>query len=695
MSTATAERKKKKTRSESPEAYAKRKAWQAEKNRQASASHRDLGRIPKPKNGRRRGGCRRSLRRFCEVYLGPTFDLGWSPDHLLVIKKIETAVLKGGLFALALARGTGKTSITEAAALWSLLFGHRRFVFLIGATEPLAADLLKSIKIELETNDELAADFPEVCIPIQRLEGITTRRLLSDGKRVLLKLGANEINLPWIVGGKNGGAAGGILKVCGITGAIRGAKSKLPNGKTVRPDFAIVDDAETDESASSPAQVASREKTVAGAILGLAGPAKKIAAVMPCTVINEGSMADRILDRNIHPEWNGVRIPFVKSFPDRLDLWDAYKEIRADSLREHGDIREATQFYQENRKAMDAGAVVSWADRFEEDEISAIQHAMNKKANDESAFWSEFQNDPRESTDVDLRLMSVGEISNRTSGLDQLEVISGAEYVTGFIDVQARALFYALIGWRNDFTGSVIDYGTWPDQNRRYYQLNDVTKTLARQYPKAGREGSITAGLGDLVKFLNGRDYVRENDEVAMFPNLICIDANWQTGSVRDFCRRLRSPAVVPVHGRYVGASSRPVQEYQRKKGERVGHYWKSSTIERVNHILFDTNYWKSFVHDRLLIELGDDGSLSLFGREADSHRMLAEHLTAEYRVRVQSSIGRVVDEWKNKSSKPDNHFLDCIAGAAVAGSVMGCSLATDETDAIRSRPASRRVFNM
>ena len=50
-------------------------------------------------------------------------------------------------------------------------------------------------------------------------------------------------------------------------------------------------------------------------------------------------------------------------------------------------------------------------------------------------------------------------------------------------------------------------------------------------------------------------------------------------------------------------------------------------------------------------------------------HQLLTEHLTAECRVKTQAR-GRSVDEWKAKPGNPDNHWLDCLVGCAVAGSV-------------------------
>ena len=68
--------------------------------------------------------------------------------------------------------------------------------------------------------------------------------------------------------------------------------------------------------------------------------------------------------------------------------------MRADSLRNDGDGSEATEFYRANREAMDAGAIVAWPQRHNEDELSAIQHAMNLRLRDEAAFFAEYQNEP-------------------------------------------------------------------------------------------------------------------------------------------------------------------------------------------------------------------------------------------------------------------------------------------------------------
>ncbi len=132
----------------------------------------------------------------------------------------------------------------------------------------------------------------------------------------------------------------------------------------------------------------------------------------------------------------------------------------------------------------------------------------------------------------------------------------------------------------------------------------------------------------------------------------------------------------MPSHGRFIGASSLPMNEYQRKPGESVGDHWRiPSTLGKrvVRHVIYDTNNWKSFVAARWLQPMGDVGCLSVFGGAPDVHRMFADHCTAEYRVRTQGR-GRQVDEWKLRPSA-DNHWFDCLVGCAVAASMIGVSL--------------------
>ena len=652
----------------------------AERDRQAgqSLAGRDIGQLPEVVNPNRKAACERNFQLFCESYFPETYSLAWSPDHLKVIEKIETAVLRGGLFALALPRGSGKTTITESAALWSMLYGHREFVVLIGATESAALELLDSLKTELEVNERLAEDFPEMCYPVAQLEGIANRCAgqLYKGERTRITWTSNEIVLPTVEGSR---ASGIIVRVAGITGRIRGMKFKRSDGRNVRPSLVVIDDPQTSESAGSLEQTRKRVRVLAGDILGLAGPGQKISGIMPCTIIRPGDMADIILNRNTHPDWNGEKTRMVYRFPTNMKLWEEYAEIRAEALRTEGNFQKATEFYLANREAMDAGAEVSWEARFNHDEVSALQHAMNLKFQDETAFMSEYQNDPLPDDTADDSLLSVDGICAKINGLARRRVPLKCDRLTMFVDVQKALLFYVVIAWAEDFTGAVIDYGSWPDQHRHEYSLADANPSIQTLFPKAGFEGALYAALSALTDECLGREWEREDGAVLKIERAL-VDANWgqSTDVVYQFCRQSSHAGVIlPSHGRYVGASSKPMTEYRKQQGDRLGFNWMIPNVagkRAIRHVIYDTNYWKSFIHARLAVPVGDKGSLTLYGRIPGAHQLFAEHLTAEYRVKTQGR-GRTVDEWKLKPQSHDNHFLDCVAGCAVCGSMLGASL--------------------
>ena len=683
---------RKNTPSEASLDYESVRADAARRSSERSLEGRDIGELPPVENQERKESCRNDFKLFCETYFPEVYQLKWSDDHLRAIAKIQKSVLEGGLFALAMSRGSGKSSLTETAAIWAMLYGHREFVVLVGASESAALEMLDSIKTEFEVNEHIAADFPEVSYPIARLEGIANRCAgqLYKGERTRITWTANEIVLPTIAGAASSGV---IVRVAGITGRIRGMKYKKPDGRTIRPEFVVIDDPQTSESADSVEQTRKRGRVLAGDILGLAGPGKKIAGIMPCTVIRPGDMAEQILDKTKHPEWNGERCKMIYQFPRNDELWERYADLRADELRECGTFERATEFYREHRAEMDEGAVVSWPDRYNYDEISAIQHAMNLKLTDEAAFWAEYQNEPLpEDLGTDEQL-TVDGIVNKLNGHAQRTVPVSANHVTMFIDVQKTLLFYVVCAWDDDFTGYVIDYGAWPDQRRRYFTLGEANPTLQAKFPRSGLEGCLYGGLKALTEDYLSREFTRD-DGAAMRIEKCLVDANWgqSTDVVYQFCRESAfANVIIPSHGKYIGASSKPMSEYKKAVGDRVGHNWRMPNIRgkrAVRHVVFDTNYWKSFVASRLLESMGDRGSLSLWGRSSEAHMLFAEHLTAEYRVKTEGR-GRRVEEWKMRPEGADNHWWDGLVGCAVAASMTGCVL--EGTDVVPKRKTDAR----
>jgi len=652
--------------------YDQTRAATMKNNRAASAAGRDIGELPPVADPARKAACGSSFKLFAETYFPATFSLPWSDDHLKVIKAIETSVVDGGLFAFAMPRGSGKTSLVETAALWALLYGYREFVAVIGADEAHAGTMLTSIKVECETNDTLLDDFPEVMWPIHKLERIHQRAKgqLFQGRPTHIQWTSHEVQFPTIPGSR---ASSGIIRVAGITGRIRGMAAKRAcDGRKARPSLALVDDPQTDEVARSPAQVHAREAVLKGAILGLAGPGASISGLCTVTVVASDDLADRLLDRQRHPAWHGQRTKLVYAWPTATALWDEYAELRRNGQRSGAGVQPGNDFYAANQTAMDAGSAVAWPARKQTDELTAIQHAYNLRIDrGEAAFAAEFQNEPLVEQKHAEQLTPV-EIEGQKVNVPRWVVPRGLDTLTAFVDVQERALYWGVVAWGHQLRGHVVAYGTYPEQSQSYFTLREVKRTLSDAAGGAAIEPAIHAGLEAVAALVLDRELSRESDDAVLRVQQLFIDANWaQTaGVVRDFARRSTwGPRVLPTHGRFVGASSSNISDKAPDRGERVGPNWRTSTIQRQRHVLFDTNAWKSFMSERLRLPAADPQAFTL---HAGDHAMFSEHLASEVPIRVEAR-GRVVDEWRLTPGR-DNHFLDVVVGCAVAASFSGIS---------------------
>lgn len=667
------------------QSYQSHRKAMGERQREKAKAGQDIGELPPIVNPERRAAGEKSFQCFCESYFPHTFTLEWSEDHREIIADTERAVRTGDLQGVAMPRGSGKTSLFEVACIWAELYGLIEYVMLIGADEPAAESSLESIKTELETNDLLLEDFPEVCYPIQCLEGIHQRKLRYQSKRIYLDFTGKRIVLPTIPGSK---AADAVIGVAGITGNLRGRKYKRHDGRVSRPQLVLLDDPQTDESARSASQVTERMRILNGAVLGLAGPGKKIAALAAITVVCADDLADRMLDRQKNPQWHGKRKKMVYAFPSNEKLWEEYAKIREDEQRADGHGAKATEFYRLHRAEMDAGAVVAWPARFNSEELSAIQSAMNLKFRDEAAFLAEYQNEPQRARAAgqDVAPVTASQIMAKASGIRRAAVPAWASRLTAFVDVHKQALYWVVAGWKDDSTGAVIDYGTWPDQQRAYFTLADIRRTMGALHLATTEEGTIRAGLDRLAGELLGRDWMRE-DGVPMKIERAMVDSGYKKDVVYEFCRRSPFAAILlPSKGLGIGAGRKPMDEYSRKRGERIGYHWMLQRGAAIRFTLIDTNFWKSRVQDRLRLAIGDPGGLSLFGVPSD-HRLVADHLTAESCVETEG-YGRRVQEWTLRPGR-DNHWFDGVIGCMVAAAMGG--MRTDPTDSPKLRRSAPR----
>ena len=671
----------------------------------------EIGPIPAVADLARRTEASASLRRFCEIYYPGAFNLEWSEDQLKVLARLEAVVTAGGLFALAMPRSSGKSALMRTAALWAVLTGRRRYVAFIGALGKLAKHELRTVRTPLELEwGLLAGDFPEVSWPVIRLERVTQRqqtqahagghtRLEWNDDRVVFPIVKFEAGYDSFDGPlrEDGGSlmGGAVLTACGLTsGEIRGQYYQLPDGQILRPDLVLVDDPQTRASAKSRSQTAYRLELLNGDVLGMGGPGKKLAGVCACTVIYQDDLAWQILDREKSPAWQGEKFKMVYAFPKDEKLWQEYRRRREGELREDGDGTKATAFYKAHRKEMDAGARVAWPARFDPGELSAVQSAMNLKFHDEAMFMAEYQNEPMQAGGPEEEMLRPDQIAAKTNAYARGLVPSRCQVLTAFIDVHERMHYWMVCGWHDDFTGYVVDYGTYPDQRLMHFAMRDARVTLAHLHPGVVKGEAMRLGLEALAKALLGREWRREDGAVMRLDRAL-IDRGRDRDIVESVCRRVGG-VLMPSLGQGIGPQHRPMSEYRRTKpGERIGHYWWLPSVagtSQIRHVRADVNYWKSFVHARLAAGLTEAGSLSLFGKDAATHRLLAEHLTAE-RYRPTMGYGRWVNVWIERVSGGDNHWLDCRVGCAVAASMQGAALASMKAGGAGSAFRPRRKW--
>lgn len=658
------------------EGYAEAKRYMSRYNRDAKVDVQEVGEPAKIKNPRRRNRCRLNLKSFLTTYLKHKFPLKFSPSHELLIDVVERAVLEGTQQLIVYPRGSGKTTVARASVLWALMYGHRKFPFLFAADDTKARQHIDAIKRDLYKNPLFGEDFPELLQPIRHAENTSQRAKYQKyhGEHTGLVWGADAITLPDYPPTQKAGNAGGILGTGTITGSSRGVLVD-----DTRPDFVFIDDPQTRASAKSKTQVQDRVDIVNGDIMGLAGPGKEISAVMTATVIYQDDLAHQFLDPETNPEWGGIRISMLGAWPTNVELWEQWNDIRVDCLQ-HGqsDLARAHKFYRKNRKAMDAGAEVYWADRVDRGYVSAIESAMSRYYQDKRTFASEYQNEPLDLFEDAGGMPSMEELRTRESVYPRRVIPDWGTMLVAMIDVQKNVLYYGVKAMCDGFTGSMISYGTWPDQGRQYYNLADCRKTIFRAKPGAGYEGALHHALHQCMNELENAEYFRlDGTQMTIDKGLVDAQYGNSTDIVYQVCHeRGANTPWIPSHGKGITAKQKVLNDRPPKRGEQRGPNWYIPALDiksrPVRHVNYDTNWWKTFAAERWSTAVPEVGSQTM--HKDGFHRIYYEHLHAEYAMRVKTEA-RTALEWLEKPTGKDNHFFDIDVGCYVAASIAGLKM--------------------
>jgi hypothetical protein len=613
--------------------------------------------IPDCKDPKRREKCLADPERFLRTYLADRYRLDFGRDHRFMIESVVSAAQRGGKQAIAAPRGRGKSEIVKGLMLYLPLALLSRFLLPIAATTDLAEALFGDFKRKIQTNILLAEDFPEVCWPVRELDGAPQRagKQHVDGVPTRIVWTGDMISLPHVPGSPYGGIK---MSYYGLDSAFRGV-----NVDGDRPDFVLIDDPETAESARSDTQIEDRENILDRDVAGLEGQDKPMAIVVLTTVQNHKCLSAKLTDATRKPAYNGRRFGMIVKWPEHLDLWDEYIAMRrADQTAGDEFANNATQFYLANAEKMNAG-VEMISDHFKEIEdnegnptvFSAIQQAYNKICDTSlEAYQTEYQNDPVPEEKPETTGLTPGKIASRISGLLQGERHQDTEITTVGIDIGKYYSHWVKVGWRGNAIGNIIDYGIM--------ETPGVTVDCAEKAVEQALLKALTAWRTDIT--------------ATNTPDFCLVDSGDYSAAIYEFVRRAGGFPFAAAKG----WDTRRFKQKPDGKGIRafVECYASHQPAEGLWLYNAHTEYWKEWLHERFNTEpfdenqIANDGSLTLFAAPTDRKRHLAysHHIMAEETV-YQFTPGKGMKRTRVERSR-NNHYLDATALACCAAACMG-----------------------
>lgn len=657
-------------------------AFRAKQLAAKNAQHRAAAAIfiPKPENDQRCKRLEKNVLRWLRWYFPNVFTEPFQLPQIEMIEAILAATRYAGDQAIAAPRGIGKTTIAECVVIYGIVKGLIDFAVIFAATASDAENSLKSIKEYICASDRLLADYPALCVPIREVDP-TPNKAHSiivygddfDFTHAQFQWSGTEISMPKVPGLA---CAGSRIATRGLDSAVRGLKKG-----TKRPQLALIDDPDTEDSARSEDQAKKLSTRIERAIAGLAPKGKRMSRVMLTTLQNRTCVSAQFTDPSVKPSWKGKRFAFLKKLPDRVDKWEEYITFRQQAINDGDEFaRKAHNFYRKKRKIMDAGCEVankySFDNRLLPDgsrlQLSAIQHYYDFLAdNGEEAALCELQNDPPEETGPIESGITSYRIQRQVSGYPRRVVPPDVVCLVQGIDIGKFACHFVIKAFRADATAFIIDYGVQEVLGTIRGSDEALDKHILRAL-YARRETMLTnpyaTAVGEIVE-------VRKT----------IADASYRTEAIYHFCHEAgigfqaamgfgKSSGCVKIN------FNAPVRVTNDK---RPGDGWFLSLRPRGTWLCcMDTDRWKGWEHDRWMTPPDQPGTCLLFGErgigkrlsdDQKGHFSFSKHITAEVEIEDPTKNKGMVRRWKVKSDT--NHYLDASYMADVAANMCGITL--------------------
>ncbi len=657
-------------------------AFRAKQRTEKNAQHKAAAAIyiPPPEDDKRRKRLEKDVFKWLEWYLPDVFTEPFQPHQKEMVEAILSATRYAGDQAIAAPRGEGKTTVAECVTIYCIIRGLIQFAVIFASTANDAENSLKSIKEFIADSDRMLADYPAICIPVREVEAVPAKAhtitVYGDDFSFVsarFQWSGTDISMPKIPGLI---CAESRIATRGLDSAVRGLKKG-----TKRPQLALIDDPDTEDSARSEDQAKKLSTRIERAIAGLAPKGKRMSRVMLTTLQNRTCVSAQFTDPKIKPSWKGKRFAFLKKMPERIDRWEEYITLRQQAIS-NGDefARKAHNFYKENRKDMDAGCEVankySFDDRKLPDgsklQLSTIQRYYDFVAdNGEEAALCELQNNPPEETGPIESGITAHRVQRQVSGYPHRIVPPDVACVVQGIDVGKFACHFVVKAFRVDATAYVIDYG-----------VQEVLGTMRGSDEALDKH--ILRALYARRESMLSNPYTTADGEIVDIQKTI-VDAGYRTDAIYHFCREAGvSYQAAMGFGKSSGcvksAFNSPVRVTNDK---RPGDGWFLTLRPKGVWLCgMDTDRWKGWEHDRWMTPPDQPGTCLLFGERGIGDRLsddqklhfsFSKHITAEVESESPTKDKGMVRKWKVKSDT--NHYFDASYMADVAANMCGITL--------------------
>lgn len=631
-------------------------ASSAERKQKHLRMHNEIEALKPPADPPRKESCRYDLKLFGVTYCASLLNHEPPKGFDAFIRNIEAVILSGGRHQVRFPRGKGKSTWIKIAMIWAALYGHRRFMIAFAASGDNAESILNDVWNTLEKSDPIAADFPEVSIPIRAINGNPHKAKYQTyrNRPTNIYKGLKKIILPEI----DGSDSYGTMIVCrGVKAGVRGLVKE-----SMRPDFIFLDDVQTNETAESARATDRLERFVMKDAMGLSGHDRPIAALMADTPICEFDLSERFADKTKHPEWVTISTPLVISWPKRMDLVEQFVQAYyADTRDSDFTLASSREFYRAHAAELSEGfEVLDPLDGDGQIELDAFHHALCLYAYcGPEVFRSEYQMQPKKTQEA-LQITEALVVS-KLNGYPRLHVPDECGGLFAFIDLNiVEGLRYVIAAFGSGRVATVIDYGKYPKAGRLY----------PKDIPAAAQQAAIARGLSTLIGSIAETRFAKSNGTV-LRPIAICCDGGYETKTVARTLKTLGFPGINLNWSKGFNADKyRPLTWSGKHKDgvHSVGDHLHISESDNGLFIAYHSDFWfeemqRNFLGTPLL-----PGSVSLYGSDKSVHTEFAREICNQKLAdKARGQNGTEIWKWTKKGN---NHYGDCLMGCHMLASL-------------------------